>query len=474
MYKESSSSQSSTPRKTTMTLVEKVEVHQFDNLPPPKSHFLTEKNESIKSDNLLLKNPPVPLPRKKIFIANSSNESSINNNDIVISNKGKDSTEKVSKQSKEEQNKNRKLREIPILKSNDSLLTSSSKAESGAPMSPQPSKRRNFYFAESRNDTIVTNESKNSIFSIDEEEVTSSSQSSSPSSKCNLKIPFISSNIEYIDEKQIDKKLTIIKSRRAVSTTSQSQIDSESSQCVNPKTSIPVAITRSEIKVKSTIPKTLVSPPSSLPQSQMTKQKDSKTNRRKSKSKTPVILSSSSSSSDNHETDTVVSSSSSSSETELESNELTSKPMALLSTKKTHMKKIPIKSDRRKSKNENLYRRKSGVSEGGVSERNYHHNVVDGKNKYRDKRDRRASSRIMDYSYDKIVGILLHQTSELRSDSRMTGVHLRISFCDMQTKNYLKKSSKSRNVVNYGEPEILDYIQPVISKAGRFMNSRCV
>lgn len=471
MYKESSSSQSSTPRKST-TLVEKVDVHQMEKHTTPtsqSSRISTARNKTeLASDNVFQANHPIPLPRKKIFVNSSnenSNKSANNNSDLVISLTKKETIDNLSKKSKEEQNKNTKMKEIPNLQSNDSQSLSSS--DSGA-ATPLPSKRREFYFAENRNDTIVTNANRNSIFSIDEEEI----DVSSSSSKRNRKIPFTSSHIEYINEKKIVK----MDSRRASTTTSQSPIDSDLSQCDNPKTIVP-DVTSSDIKnIKSVIPPTsILSQPQPPPQ--LIKRQNSKFNRRKSKTKATVLLTSSSSSSssssnhsDNNETDTVVSSC----ETELESNEPTSKPIALLATKKTRLKKIQKKDVRRKSKSEHLYHRKSGVDgdewEGIDSE--HQHRVVDGKKKSRDKRNRRTSSRIMTYSYEKIIGIFIHQTSELLYDTRMTSVRLRISFCDMETKNYLKKSSESRNVVNYGEPEILDYIQPVISKGGRFFNSR--
>lgn len=90
----------------------------------------------------------------------------------------------------------------------------------------------------------------------------------------------------------------------------------------------------------------------------------------------------------------------------------------------------------------------------------------------RHRRRPKSDSSTKEYAYDKLIGVFLHTTSELKIHELLKAPRVRVSVCNLETKKYWTKSEIGRNIVADKEPDIIDYIQPVISRAGRFKNSR--
>ncbi|XP_059622975.1 jouberin-like [Phlebotomus argentipes] len=73
------------------------------------------------------------------------------------------------------------------------------------------------------------------------------------------------------------------------------------------------------------------------------------------------------------------------------------------------------------------------------------------------------------FSYEYIIGIYLHHLVKLKAKlgKNSQNPRVKVSWFDMDTEKLLRKSDPNRNVSLHGEPDDLDFIQPLISKESR-------
>lgn len=90
-----------------------------------------------------------------------------------------------------------------------------------------------------------------------------------------------------------------------------------------------------------------------------------------------------------------------------------------------------------------------------------------------ERRKKRRGSRDdrIGYSYCKIIGIHLHDSTELKFNNKIGTPRIRISIYNLTTKKLLLKSDPTRNVVTNHEPDLVDFIQPVISNECQYKTS---
>lgn len=77
-----------------------------------------------------------------------------------------------------------------------------------------------------------------------------------------------------------------------------------------------------------------------------------------------------------------------------------------------------------------------------------------------------------DYDYVEIIGIYIHETSELKFDRLISGPMIRMSMFNAKNGKLLCKSDPSRNVVLNLEPINVEFIQPIISKRCNFKEEK--
>lgn len=145
---------------------------------------------------------------------------------------------------------------------------------------------------------------------------------------------------------------------------------------------------------------------------------------------------------------------------------------------KSRMRKIPDEiSSEFEIVNEKLNSRSSESTESEEMDRRTrrrklrkNQEVTDLINERKRKRKGSRDDRI-GYSYGKIIGIHLHESTELKFNNKIGTPRIRISIYNLTTNKLLLKSDTTRNVVTSHEPDIVDFIQPVISNECKYKTS---
>ncbi|KAK3916070.1 Jouberin, partial [Frankliniella fusca] len=86
--------------------------------------------------------------------------------------------------------------------------------------------------------------------------------------------------------------------------------------------------------------------------------------------------------------------------------------------------------------------------------------------------DSENSQAVVQYTYEKIIGITIHRCDTLKIDSLIQHPMVRVHILDTKTGEYLKKSQSGRNVSYYQEGPRIDYIQPLTCQPCTFKDPR--
>lgn len=76
------------------------------------------------------------------------------------------------------------------------------------------------------------------------------------------------------------------------------------------------------------------------------------------------------------------------------------------------------------------------------------------------------------YTYEKLIGINIHETCPMLFDYSVRAPMVRCSVWDVNTGQLLAKSDPKRSAVLSDEPDAVDFLQPLISKECKFKNTK--